>query len=353
MSAADAIAGEGDEAVSNGDAAAFAQVSQFLGRLWGADTQGALTNVHMVVEKTPAGWIHHPVYTVHDAAACAWEVSARGQDAYFACGAYSSFNGSGQGNRTKANALGASCLWLDLDCGEGKAYPDKETALRALRAFCKSTGLPKPSFIVDSGNGLHIYWQFGELIEKEAWRALATRLKALANAEGLKADPARTADIASVLRVPGTYNWKDPKNPKRVVIWGIWAERDLKLFDGVMEAAAQARLGSVASQTTSPVGDADDLGNNTTPQPLPVETMRAILRHLADSNYFEHRTGVQTDNAGRIVKVGWIECGMALKLAYGDKGGFDLWAITHLDDQARNDAPGQWVSFRSGAQPCK
>ena len=57
------------------------------------------------------------------------------------------------------------------------------------------------------------------------------------------------------------------------------------------------------------------------------------------------------EHEGRIVKVGWVDAGMALKLAYGDEVGFDLWGETHEDDQARADAPGQWASFASEARP--
>jgi hypothetical protein len=354
MSAPQAVAEEGDEAVPADDDAALTAASQFLARLWCADAQGALTNVHMIAEKTPTGWLHHPVYAVHDAVALASAVSARGRDAYFACGAYSKFNVSSQCNRTNANALGASCLWLDLDCGEDKAYPDKNNALRALRDFCKSTGLPKPSFFVDSGNGLHIYWQFDDLVEKEAWRAAAAKLKELAEVMGLKADPSRTADIASVLRVPGTCNWKDPRNPKRVVLFGIAAEQDLQAFTLALEAALQACPTSLSSKNASTVADANGLGDNTAHAPLPppeVEAMRAMLQHLAARNSFQDRTGIIRDDDGHIVKVGWIETGMALKAAYGDEDGFDLWGETHEDEQARADAGGQWASFAATLHP--
>jgi hypothetical protein len=66
--------------------------------------------------------------------------------------------------------------------------------------------------------------------------------------------------------------------------------------------------------------------------PPPVETMRAALHHLVERNYFEDRGGVVRDANDRIVKVGWIETGMALKPAYGEEVGFDLWSVTHIDD---------------------
>lgn len=56
------------------------------------------------------------------------------------------------------------------------------------------------------------------------------------------------------------------------------------------------------------------------------------------------------DAEGRIQKIGWIEAGMALKLAYGDEVGFDLWSTIHRDETARKDAPVQWASFAGGGR---
>jgi hypothetical protein len=84
--------------------------------------------------------------------------------------------------------------------------------------------------------------------------------------------------------------------------------------------------------------------------PPPAETMRDILQHLNARNCFAKRSGIEKDEAGCIVAVGWLECGMALKLAYADAG-LDLWAITHVDERARDDAPEQWESFACEPYP--
>ena len=42
---------------------------------------------------------------------------------------------------------------------------------------------------------------------------------------------------------------------------------------------------------------------------------------------------------------------MALKPAYGDEVGLGLWSATHIDDQARADAPSQWASFAAEVKP--
>jgi hypothetical protein len=84
--------------------------------------------------------------------------------------------------------------------------------------------------------------------------------------------------------------------------------------------------------------------------PPSVEVMRGMLTHLNERGFFADRGGIVKDDASRIVGIGWRECGMALKVAYGDKDGFDLWAITHVDDEARNDSPEQWKSFHADAR---
>ena len=81
---------------------------------------------------------------------------------------------------------------------------------------------------------------------------------------------------------------------------------------------------------------------------------RGNARHARASRragLFQERGASYRDAEGHIIKVGWIEAGMALKVAYGDEDGFDLWGETHEDAKARADAPGQWPSFAAEAQP--
>lgn len=117
--------------------------------------------------------------------------------------------------RVQANMREAKCFFFDLDVGEGtKKYATQVEALLALRDFCKATKLPKP-LVTSSGGGLHVYWLMTEPLFAADWVPYAEKLKALAITLGLKADPMRTTDISSVLRVAGTFNFK--KGEKRVV----------------------------------------------------------------------------------------------------------------------------------------
>jgi hypothetical protein len=109
--------------------------------------------------------------------------------------------------RTQRNARGAQSFWLDIDAGQGKDYSSQVAAHDAVMLFCQKTGLPLP-IIVDSGWGLHVYWPRKQMLDHETWTYYARGLKNLCHKHGLRADPSRTIDIASVLRTPGTHNRK-------------------------------------------------------------------------------------------------------------------------------------------------
>ena len=140
------------------------------------------------------------------------------QDVYFACSTWTENT-----ERKKHNAKEQKILWLDIDCGfdskkrKWKDYETKDEALIALRKFTDATELPEPT-IVDSGNGIHCYWSLTEPIDKAIWIPVAEGFKFLCAKHGLKADGACTADVARILRVPNTKNFKNFEKPSDVVI---------------------------------------------------------------------------------------------------------------------------------------
>ena len=109
--------------------------------------------------------------------------------------------------RTALNATYARAIWRDLDVGEGKpnAYASKADALDAVKKMCKAINLPHP-LLVDSGNGIHAYWPFSRDVTKEEWLRLAGMAAQVFPRFGMKSDPSRDCDIASVLRPIGTTN---------------------------------------------------------------------------------------------------------------------------------------------------
>lgn len=121
--------------------------------------------------------------------------------------------------RTAKNITGITSLYLDVD---GEAFTSKEKAL----LFCKSNLIP--SFIVDSGNGYHSYFCLETIFDIETdadrdhFHELGRRLQATFEDgyefDGAKSKLDQVADISRVLRPAGTYNLKDPLNPKPVKV---------------------------------------------------------------------------------------------------------------------------------------
>lgn len=118
--------------------------------------------------------------------------------------------------RTQDNVQALKCLWMDLDVGkydaDGALKPDcyatREDALQSLKDYLQATGLPQP-IIVSSGYGLHVYWPFTEAINTNEWLTIAKYQRAIMRHLGVKFDPSRDMDSASVLRLPGCYNRKN------------------------------------------------------------------------------------------------------------------------------------------------
>lgn len=190
------------------------QTKDFLRSLWGGDHVTAFVGV-----KSQGGEFKNvAVRTVDEAAQIASCNAEAGHDVYMSCAQFKNHD-----NRTAMNAHYANAFWLDLDCGAdkvatGKGYATKNQARDALLQFARQTGLPNPDAIVDSGNGMHVYWFSNEPISAAKWKMQAGKLKALTHHYGLLADDNRTADMASVLRVPGTSNFKNADNPKQVIL---------------------------------------------------------------------------------------------------------------------------------------
>ena len=108
-------------------------------------------------------------------------------------------------------------FWADLDCGEGKPYPDQAAAVADVERFIEESGAPTP-LLVNSGGGVHAYWPLSTEIPAASWQGLAKHWRAVLHLYGLRSDPARDMDVASVLRVPGTHNYKrGGKRPVQII----------------------------------------------------------------------------------------------------------------------------------------
>lgn len=169
----------------------------------------------------------------------AHDLDANGFDSYFALATFETDE-----SRTKDNAKQLRALFLDLDCGANKDFPDQNTAITELRKFCRDVGLPKP-FLVNSGRGVHVYWPLDVPASLEEWLPVANKLKRCCAAADFGADPAVTSDAARVLRVPATHNHKsDPPAP--VELLGVAGVQSISLSD--MESALDNYAGRITGK---------------------------------------------------------------------------------------------------------
>jgi hypothetical protein len=144
------------------------------------------------------------------------------REVYFGCSKFKTSD-----NRTKDNVKDIKAFWMDIDCGESKAlvnektnrpdgYIDQATGLQELQKFCKTIGLPRP-LLVNSGRGIHAYWPLVTPVTREEWEPVAARLNELCVIHKLYVD-ASVFEAARVLRIPGTFNFKDePPKPVEVI----------------------------------------------------------------------------------------------------------------------------------------
>ena len=196
-------------------------------------TADGLRCIAMQVEK---GFVQFPAEGLDEAADFAKWIDSKQKNAYFALATFKeSFTNKGGKERVKRkrnNVDQLRALWVDIDF---KDCPGKNMsgALAAVQSFLTKTGWPKPTAMVSSGNGLHLYWPLSAPLRFDEWLPLAQAFKHLCQEAGLPADHACTADASRVLRPVGTRNWKDEGNPKPVRWVGGSGERfDVSILRG-------------------------------------------------------------------------------------------------------------------------
>lgn len=164
--------------------------------------------------------------------------------------------------RTRENgttdAVGARCwLWADVDYGTvGHAQPSvhstRQEAINAVNALAI-----KPTFTVDSGGGLHLWWALREPANEKDWRSALDRVVFALKADASATDPPR------ILRVPGTKNFKtsSPRPVRLLDHSECWHE--LTTFLSLPEPPApkysEPELLATASQNDGPFARANDV----------------------------------------------------------------------------------------------
>lgn len=188
-------------------------------------------------------------------------------------------------SRFGSNAVLLKSFWLDVDAHGTGPHETPERALDAVKAFISSNCLPKPKYVNMTGHGVQVFWTLEEAIGKTEWQPVADHLQELTERWQLGADLI-TADAARILRVPGTFNFRDPDNPVGAVLYETNAGYvDLDAFDAAIKASL-AKLPPLPSKPKStktlPVGVAETPEN--------IALVKAMLDVLdPDSKYPEWR----------------------------------------------------------------
>jgi hypothetical protein len=200
---------------------------KFLQTLYGTTASGFLTVWTMPDKKTA----YFPATNLTAAVDYA-EKLRETHDVYFGVGLRRESKGAFvRGSNEDVSVIPA--LWSDIDI-LGPAH--KETALPATvdEAIAFLDSLPlKPSLIVNSGNGLHVYWLFAEPLGiateahrnniAGALRGWQTFINDAAKERGWKLD--NTSDLSRVLRLPGSVNHKSGGSGEVVT---VIAENDVR-----------------------------------------------------------------------------------------------------------------------------
>jgi hypothetical protein len=125
--------------------------------------------------------------------------------------------------RLAQNAMYLKSFFIDVDFGkvlndgspDPRSYATAEEAITELMLFVSKAGLPKPTMVVSTGGGFHVYWCISERLSPQEWTPLAFALAEATKHFGLKCDTQCTVDSVRVLRIPDTFNRK--KEPARAV----------------------------------------------------------------------------------------------------------------------------------------
>lgn len=174
--------------------------AKVLGVLWG-------TGHHSLCYKLPdRPFAVQGFYDTPDALwAATVERANAGADTYFGVNALARVPTSGRGR--SSDVLWVVALYVDLDWADeahkGTELPSEDELRGALAEFEH-----QPSIVVHSGHGLQAYWPLTYPIEASMGLDLQHGLHGALEAAGMK--PERF-DLASVLRLPGSINYKsDP-----------------------------------------------------------------------------------------------------------------------------------------------
>ena len=205
--------------------------------------------------------------------------------------------------RKQDNALNVKSLWMDWDVGKNSpdSYASRDDAVTALKTYLKATGLPMP-IIVNSGYGIHTYWVFTEEVDAREWESVAKLQRIIMRHLGVKFDPSRDKDCASVLRPVGCHNRKAGKEPQlvRIVKGDINALPAMEYKRRLRGYIDQNNLGA-AVKPDAPAWAAAQGNLSTLEDSFPPSYAEIAVRHCKQMQEFSQTGGVVRDQWWRMI----------------------------------------------------
>ena len=199
------------------------------------------------------------IHTHHDTPEAALSAASNhhGCNLYFAP---ATFSGT---ERKAAQATSARAFWIDVDVRDDKGFSTFAEALQGITAFVSDCNLPKP-LLLNSGGGYHIYWCLSTPVSVGVWKVVAADLHKLVIQRGGKmaSDTARIKDIASLMRLPRSYN--ATRGTQGSVVWDTTELVDVTTF----RAALKAALLNATATPTPPVAPPQAFGLGARPAHL-------------------------------------------------------------------------------------
>ncbi|MGE5391118.1 MAG: phage/plasmid primase, P4 family [Deltaproteobacteria bacterium] len=197
------------------------------------------------------------------------EMIKAGHDVYFGVGLQSqSYEVNIRGKAETISVIPGT--WADIDIAGIHSAENLPKTMEEARSIIAGFPFP-PTIIVHSGGGLHVYWLFDrpwlltDPKDNEQAKRLSKRfqefLRDEAGKQGWKLDP--TADLARLLRVPGTVNYKDADNPKpvKIIVWDLKNRYRPEIIKEYLDKVMPAETSSGHADLSYP-GTASDIVAN-------------------------------------------------------------------------------------------
>lgn len=165
---------------------------------------------HLLSHDNKRLWVHRFFHTTERAAVVTQQGNKEQEDIFVCMARLNEFKLNNKGKQTKvdrtvANAMAWKSIILDVDF---KSYASEKAAITSLVTSIEKVQLPKPSALVRTGGGIHVYWSTPEAMDRDTWEPLAFALADAMSEAGLIADYQCSRDPVRILRVPYTFNYK-------------------------------------------------------------------------------------------------------------------------------------------------